>query len=141
MSRFRRPVAQMVCSLFMYCRLAKGSFFAGQDNLLGALKRAPRPNDLNAAHDGGCRRLAAICQRVRGIIDVLGADSKPNQEQPVSCPQNKSPLGQTYHRICCSAGLTLHDHFNGFGQQPVEFWVTVWFIPLHIENRNSHLLP
>ena len=69
-------------------------FFAGQDNLRLAHNRAPRPDDLNAAHDGGCRRLAAICHRVKGTIDVLGADSKPNQGQSVSWPQNKSPLGQ-----------------------------------------------
>jgi hypothetical protein len=34
---------------------------------------------LSAAHDGADRSLAAFCYRVKGIIDVLGADSKPNQ--------------------------------------------------------------
>jgi hypothetical protein len=40
---------------------------------------APCTVYLNAAHDGAHRSLAAFWYRVKGIIDVLGADSKPNQ--------------------------------------------------------------
>ena len=50
-----------------------------------------------------------ILSTKKGTIDVLGAKSKPNQEQPVSCPQNKSPLGQTHHHRCCSAAKTIND--------------------------------
>ena len=54
------------------------------------------------------------------LVSAKLANSKPNQGQPVSCPQKNTPLGQTHHRRCCSAAKTINDHFKSFEQQFVE---------------------
>jgi hypothetical protein len=45
----------------------------------------------------------------------------PIKDNLYLAPKINAALGQTHHRICCSAAKTIYDHFKAFGQQPVKF--------------------